>query len=391
MLSAFRRCRPLAAQLPCVFLLFLACTVVSSIDPEPKAPGQGPQIITGFYEAVPKIHIHDDQGNVSWAWDANMGLDLLPDSLKRCVQGGTSATEVKFAQQGTRIAAIIGRAAVLISHAPGRADDKAVQFAVCLDGDMENAHTVELLPGNLLAVATTGQEPSAGIRVYDASTMAAGSPVPVQELPGVRAIHGIIWEQQSQTLWAAGNTDAADGSGGVSYGVIQGYNMRDPGRLSQSVTYTMSEASQLGAEWDGAFANWWDGPHDLVPIPSRRMLLFPMDRDLHAIDLSTGEFNHSGGQLADEYLKGFRALGSRTADDGQVLPRSDMKSVSLLPGGGALYTQAPWRSSSVVARQVNLLSPTGMYSALDMGETMYRSRWFAEIPGWPTGGEGRRG
>ncbi|KAM4066820.1 hypothetical protein HRG_000838 [Hirsutella rhossiliensis] len=386
MLPTFSTCRPLATYLLYVLLLFFAGTVTSLTDPESKAPHQTPQIITGFYGTVPKIAIHDGQGKVSWTWDVNTGLGLLPASLQRCVQGGQSATEVKFAHQGEKIVAIMGGAAVLINHAPGKHDDKAVQFAVCLEGELGNAHTLELLPGNLLAVATTGQGPDAGVWVYDASKMAA-SPAPVQKLPGVRAIHGMVWEQQSQTLWAAGNTDAADGSGGTSYGVIQGYKLNEFPRLGKSTTYTMSVAKQLGSEWDGSFAKWWNGPHDLVRVPSERLLLFPMDRGMHAINLSTGEFNHSGEQLVKDHLKGFQALGNRMGYDGEVLSRSDIKSVSLLPEGGALYVQAPWRSLSVIARQVNLLSPTGVYSTLFNGEALYRSRWFAEIPGWPTAAE----
>lgn len=45
----------------------------------------------------------------------------------------------------------------MINHAPGESNDKAVTFAVCLEGELGSAHTLELLPGNLLAIATTGQ------------------------------------------------------------------------------------------------------------------------------------------------------------------------------------------------------------------------------------------
>lgn len=370
-----------------VLLLFFAGGIASLPNPQSNALNQAPQIITGFYSDVPSIRIHDGQGQVSWTWDANTGLGSLPDSLKRCVQGGMYAPEVKLAQQGKSIVAIIGHAAVLINHAPGSADDKAVQFAVCLEGDTANAHTLELLPGKLLAVATTGEGPQAGVWVYDANQINA-SPVPVQKLPGVRAIHGMVWEQQSQTLWAAGNTAGADGSEGISYGVIQGYRLTDQSMLNKSATYTMSVARQLNSEWVGEFATWWDGPHDLVPVPSERMLLFPTDRDIHAIDLETGKFNDSGEQLVEKYLKGFQTVGGvRTGHDGEVLPRSDIKSISLLPDGGELYVQAPWMDSNGPGHQVNLLSPTGQYSTLYPGGMMYRSRWFAEVPGWATAGQ----
>ncbi|PNY23385.1 WD40/YVTN repeat-like-containing domain protein [Tolypocladium capitatum] len=367
-----------------VFVLLFVDKVISieGVLDLGAAPKSFP-IITGFYDKVPKINIRQGQSEI-WTWDANTGLSHVPVGLQRCIKGGVSATEVKFAARGKKIVAIIGNSAVVINHAPGAVVDKTVDFAVCLSGKLAAAHTAELLPGNLLAVATTGQQKDAGVWVYDASKMVA-SPQPVQQLPGVRAIHGMLWDQQIQTLWVTGNTDAADGTGGTAYGIVQGYKYdKSSRRLTESTGYTISFARRLSSEWDGAFAKWWNGPHDLVPVPSKRILLFPMDRDIHAVDLSTGTFNHSGAKLAAEYLKGFRAVDNRIGYDGEALPRSDIKSISLHPDGGALYTQAPWRAPSGLASQVNLLSPSGVYSYFYKGQTIYRSRVFAEIPGWPT-------
>ncbi|THC98564.1 hypothetical protein EYZ11_001994 [Aspergillus tanneri] len=289
--------------------------------------GNFPKIITGLYGSPPKIQVHDPQGNASWSWDANTGLSKVPGTLRRCIQGGWSATEVKVVAKGTKIVAIIGYSAVVIKYTPREQDDKMVEFAVCLNGKLGNAHTVEMLPGNLLAIATTGQKQDAGIWVYDSNRM-TNSPKPIQIIPGVRAIHGMLWDQTAQTLWAAGNTDAADGTGGVSYGIIQGYKYDQiRNRLTKGASYTMTFARQLGTEWEGTpFAKWWDGPHDLVPVPSQRVLLFPTDRDIHAINLSTGVFNHNGTQLEMQYLRGFRELGNRTGYNKEHLPRSDIKS-----------------------------------------------------------------
>lgn len=204
--------------------------------------------------------------------------------------------------------------------------------------------------------------------VYDASKMVA-SPSPVQKFAGVRAIYGMLWDQQSQTLWAVGKTDAADGSGGEAMGIVQGYKYdQSSNKLSESKGFTMSSAERLDAEWKGQpFEKWWDGPHDLVPVPSSRTLLISTDRDLHAINLDTGEFNDSGEQLVQQHLRGFRPLGDRTADDGQTLPRSDIKSISLRQDGSVPYTQAPWMDESGLASQVNSLSPSGDFPPFSRG------------------------
>ncbi|KAM3425841.1 hypothetical protein NHJ13734_009882 [Beauveria thailandica] len=213
------------------------------------------------------------------------------------------------------------------------------------------------------------------------------NPMPLQKLSGVRAIHGMLWDQQGRTLWVAGNTDRADGRGGKSFGIVQGYKYdQSSKRLTRSTNYTMNSARQLDTEWQGTgtgFEKWWDGAHDLVPVPSTRILLVPMDRDICAIDLSTGQFNYSGPKLAAKYLRGFRPLGDRKGYNGEVLPRSDIKSISILPDGAALYVQAPWQASSGLGKQVNLLSSSGKHEPLYKGQTVYRSRWFLEVPGWP--------
>ncbi|EQL02217.1 WD40/YVTN repeat-like-containing domain protein [Ophiocordyceps sinensis CO18] len=344
------------------------------------------KIVTGIYEsgeAMPKILVHDRHGNISWSWNATMGTSHVPIKVRKCIQGGRSATEVKWAGNGDRIAAIIGRSAVIVGYS-GQFD-KTVLFAVCLAGLSANSHTVELLPGMLLAVATSGQTRNDGIYIYDANKMER-DPRPIQTLVGVRAIHGMIWDQQGQKLWAAGTTDAADGSGGVAYSVVQGYayNGESRPRLRESDTFTMPEAKHLSAEWKGRFSKWWDGAHDLVPVPDERVLLVPTELDIHALHLDNGSFSQ-GEQVAGQYLKRFLPLGERIGYDGEELPRSDIKSVSLHMDGSALYTQAPWRDPSGLTKQSNLLdSPSHDYSALLQGETMYRSRWFMNTPGWPS-------
>ncbi|KJZ76512.1 hypothetical protein HIM_04241 [Hirsutella minnesotensis 3608] len=408
--------KPLSTWLFHALLALLVSPVISAAigqgrDLEPRQ--ESDKIVTGVYGSYgyvfqgerftrwslsskwtvrekPKILVHDRQGTVSWSWDYTVGLlNRVPNEPRKCIGSGISATEAKFAKNGSKIVAIIGRSAVIINYAPGSPADKMVEYAVCLEGILATAHTVELLPGNLLAIATSGQTADDGVWIYDGNQMSP-DPRPVQTLLGVRAVHGMIWDQESQKLWVAGNTDAADGSGGTSYGIVQGYayNEQAQPKFRESDAFKMAEAKKLASEWTGSsspeFANWWDGAHDLVPVPSKRILLVPMDVDIYSLDISTGAFNRAGDQVASEFLKGFRPVDTRIGDNQENLPRSDIKSLNLHPDGSALYTQAPWRESSGLAKQVNLLNMSQGYSVPLSASSIYRSRWFMEIPGWQT-------
>ncbi|KJZ70752.1 hypothetical protein HIM_09885 [Hirsutella minnesotensis 3608] len=367
----------------CILNILLATRANSSNSQIRLLATRPTSIITGFYASVPRIEIRDPNDN-TWEWNANTGVSHFSDQIKRCINASDSATEVKYCAKGQKVLAISGHSVVVIKHAPGDLLDKNVEFAVCLDQDplLKNAHTAEMLPANLLAVATTGQDGNAGIRIYDMSSK-TGSYRPKQNLTGIRAIHGMIWDEEKQTLWAAGNTRAANGKEGKSYGIVQGYQFNAANNmLAESKNYTMPFARQLSDEWGPPYDDWWNGPHDLVPIPSERILLIPMDRDIHALDLKTGVFNNSGQQLAAKYLPGFRPIGTRKGHH-EELPRSDIKSISLNADGSAIYTQAQWKDAEAIPRQVNILSASGAHSSKYQGERMYRSRWFTDISGWP--------
>ncbi|KAE8336062.1 hypothetical protein BDV24DRAFT_155483 [Aspergillus arachidicola] len=370
--------------------IWLLCTIVILL-PNLATSAHDQEIISGIYGTEscsgPEIRIDDLDGNSHWKWDTTTGLHNVPDQIKKCIQKGKSATEVKRAANGDKVVAIIGYSALMINHTPhNNATDKLVTFGVCLDDDLPQAHTVEMLPGNLFAIATTSDDEHAGFWVYDSSDMSHQTPK--QKITGVKDIHGLLWDDKEKVLWAAGNT--AHGSGAVpSYASIVGYKYDEANNkliMKAHYNYTMSCATKLSSEWGGedTFFRYWDRPHDLVPIPNTRSLLFPMDRDIHTVNILNGEFNNYGEEIQKQYLNGFEELGNRTGDNGEYLPRSDIKSISLNPGNSTLYTQAKWRDGNAIPHQVNLLSPTGKYSSLYKGCNIYRSRWFADITGWPT-------
>ncbi|KAF4256546.1 hypothetical protein LV164_001316 [Aspergillus fumigatus] len=344
-------------------------------------------VITGVYKDEkikhPMIIIHDINGKIVWNWSVSDVGETVPHELLTCIATHRAATEVKFAAKGSKVTAIIGSAALVINY-PG----KQVLSGICLDGpQLSPAHTVELLPDNLFAIGDSNQNPDAGVWIYDSHKLFPRREH--QHLKGIKAVHGMIWDDRMKSLWVSGTTEAADGKGVTAYGIVQRYQY-DSGKgiFSVSENYTFPCPSRLFTEWgDSLEGQYWDGPHDIVPIPNQRLLLVPLERDIHAINITSGETYNDGEQLAKDHLKGFRPIGARVGMFGDALPRSDIKSISVRADGSVLYTQAVWKETGqwfAIANQVNLLNVTGDACSFFKGKRIYRSRWFQEIPGWPT-------
>lgn len=100
------------------------------------------------------------------------------------------------------------------------------------------------------------------------------------------------------------------------------------------------------------------------------------DRDLHVFDLTARQFQESGADVVRKYLPGFVAVDN----DRGNLSRSDVKSVSLAPNGSFVYVQSLWKK--VLGNETNLVVGAQKNPLLP-GKEIYRSRFFADIPGWP--------
>lgn len=379
-------------------LLFepLADFYIPPIQPQARLrPENRPwqDIITGVYGVPPSIKIHDRQGNVKWSFEREDATQSLPPALKRCLWSpANDATEVKWMRNGTSVAAIYSSLVLVINHTPDDpVTDKQITFAVCRDNDvLWNAHSVEPLPGDRLAVATTGQRPWDGILVYNASMAnpLVEYPPILQNITGLRAIHGLIWDEEGQMLWAAGTDAAADGSDPIpAHGTIQGYPFdASRGELlkSEAYRYPLEHAYTIETEW-GAGYPWWAGLHDLVPVPSQRKFLVSEDRGLHAFDIELGRYTEHYEEVTAKYMKGFEVTtfdrhGINGDGEYEELPQSDLKSFSLAPDGSFLYVQSLWRKfrgfhTSLVTH--------GVRRKINIGDEIYRSRWFGDIDGWP--------
>lgn len=351
------------------------------------------QIITGLYDEPPLIKIHDRTGAVSWSFVREDVTQPLPDDVRKCLYAkADDTTELKYMNNGTSVGAVYSDLALVVNHTPENpATDKFITFALCRRNEvLWNAHTLEPLPGDLLAVGTTGQRPWDGILVYNASAAnpLMGNPPIIQNITGLRAIHGLIWDEQGQMLWGAGTDAAADGSDPVpAYGTIIGYPWdKTTGLLRKDdrYVYKLSEAHTIESEWGKGYS-WWAGLHDLVPVPGERKFLVSEDRGLHAFDIEKGEFTEHYENVTEKYMKGFEATtndrhGYNGDGEWEELPQSDLKSFNLAPDGSFIYVQSLWTKFRGLHTS---LVVNGKRRKINIGDEIYRSRWFGNIDGWP--------
>jgi hypothetical protein len=351
------------------------------------------QIITGLYGRPPLIKIHDRHGVVDWSFTREDVTQELPADVRKCLYAkANDATEVKYMNNGTSVGAVYSDLVVVINHTPDNpATDKLITFSLCRRNDfLWNAHTLEPLPGNRIAVGTTRQHPWDGILVYNASAanpLMANPPI-LQNITGLRAIHGLIWDEQGQMLWAAGTDAAADGTDPVpAYGTIIGYPWdNDTGLLRKDdrYIYKLDQYYDIFTEW-GAGYPWWAGLHDLVPVPGQRKFLVSEDRGLHAFDIETGQFTEHYENVTEKYMKGFECTtddrhGYNKAGEWEELPQSDLKSFNLAPDGSFIYVQSLWTKFRGFHTS---LVENGKRRKINIGDEIYRSRWFGNLDGWP--------
>ncbi|KAJ5872666.1 uncharacterized protein N7529_005019 [Penicillium soppii] len=350
------------------------------------------QIITGVYGRPPLWKIHDRHGVVNWSFERKDVTQDLPEDVHTCLYSrANDATEVKYMNNGTSVGGVYSDLALVINHTPENpAIDKLITFTLCRRNDaLWNAHTLEPLPGDLLAVGTTGQRPWDGILVYNASAanpLMANPPI-IQNITGLRAIHGLIWDEQGQMLWAAGTDAAADGSDPVpAYGTIIGYPWnRTTGLLEKDdrYIYKLPEATLIEAEWGKGYP-WWAGLHDLVPIPGQRKFLVSEDRGLHAFDIETGQYTEHYENVTEKYLRGFEVTTNDrhgyTKGVWEELPQSDLKSFNIAPDGSFIYVQSLWTKFRGFHTS---LVVNGQRRKINIGDEIYRSRWFGNLDGWP--------
>lgn len=336
-----------------------------------------PEIITGQYDPA-RISIHNTTGHVSWEWTkVDFVNQDISKKLNQCLQNGGSVTDVKWANHGRSVVAVFVYAVVVINHCPDEpSKNKAITFGMCLDQfGLGGTHGIESLPDGKLAIATTSYEATGNIKIVNTS-LGTSNPYPgfLQELDGIPAVHSLVWDQVTKSLWAIGNDLPPQGKC-PSTALLNRYEYRD-GSFSRkpSQVEPLSPPKQLNEEWDDS---WWDGGHDITPVPGQRHLLISTDLDLHLFNLTSASFLHGEEVLKQPFMHGFKPVYSHEKN----LPRADVKSLSLHKSSGTLYVQADWKgyfSTHVNHLTVGAKAP----SNISFSQSVYRSRWFSPVAGW---------
>jgi hypothetical protein len=350
-------------------------------------------IITGDYGIPPTLKIHDREGIVKWSWERKDVKQPLPPRIRSGLfSRANDATDMKYMRDGKSVAAIYSNAILVVNHTPDSPSiDKKITFALDRGTDvLWNSHSIEPLPGDRLAVATTGQRAEDGIQIYNMSSALPllNDPPILQKIEGLRAIHAMIWDEHGQMLWACGTNVAADGSDPEpAYGVIQGYpfdNVTGLLRDDPAFKFTFPEYWDIDTEWGHGYS-WWSGPHDLVPVPNERVFIVSNDIGLHAFDIESMSFTAKFEEVIDKYMPGFECTsndrhGINRQGEWEELPQSDLKALSLAPDGAFIYTQSLWR---LFRGNHTSLVVDGVRTKIMEGNEIYRSRFFGDIPGWP--------
>jgi hypothetical protein len=357
-----------------------------------------PLIITGIRSIPPEIRIHGKDYKAIWSWDPWKAKDVPKWAKQYIGDFGRSVTELKWARSSTggnkvKIIAIVNCAAIVLDY-----EEKTLDFIA----PVTYSHTLELLPHGYLAIATTGSTQKDGIEIYDTKLYDPGDdvtsmPKPVQIIENFPVIHGLVFDHHSGILWAAGNNEAPDTKQGSSQPVLRAYAMKNimatsgkhPFDQKPCHDFKVCEPAKLDIEWEGtAFSSWWDGAHDLIPVPASlgdsRILLITTDLDVYVFD--TKDVLEPKFQRAEDvvfkYLPGFVPVGERTGANGRSLPRSDIKALSINAAGDYIYVQSMWKNwFANLVRIITDGDPKRKHD-IDITQTVYVSRWFAAVPGW---------
>lgn len=247
-----------------------------------------------------------------WYWRAKDCAEL-PRKLIRTFR---STTDCKVINGGKRmlISASSG-GCVLLELATG----KALWWAT-----VHNAHSIEALPGGLIAVAASSGEAGDKVVIFDEKVPLK----PVSQVP-LRSAHGLVWDDSRQVLWALGfNKLLACVVERNSLVVRNQYPLPDK------------------------------GGHDLRGVPGSADLI-----------IST----HSG-------VRRFDRENATFSDDPELKDRVETKSVDVHPttGRGAIVqaSDGNWWTDTI-----ELLNPAGKIQL--KGEVVYKARWVADFATMP--------
>lgn len=203
---------------------------------------------------------------VVWTWDAHAAKDL-PEEYR--LKKFNTVDDCKPINKGKEI---------LVSSSSGAVAVVEMKTgAAHFYASVPNAHSVELLPGNLLAAAASTADDGNSIMVFDLDD--GTKPLFTDSL---YSAHGLVWNARRKSLFALG------------YDVLREYKLASGGQLELKQQWTIPGI----------------GGHDLQPTYDGKSLLVTEHEGAWKFDLATHQFSKIDGFPDTENIK---SLGQNKA------------------------------------------------------------------------------
>jgi hypothetical protein len=248
----------------------------------------------------------------SWSWNARQ-CDQLPEAVRRLF---ASTDDCKPTDGGRRI--------LISASSSGCALVERPSGKVSWYAQVPNAHSLELLPGARIVVASSVSAKGNRLVLFDI----ARPDQSIWDTP-LPSAHGVVWDDTRQVLWALGIEE------------LRSYELKDwEGKtpsLAMKATYPLPDRNG----------------HDLQPVPKSNDLVITAGRHVYLFDRDKHEF-----RLHPD-------LGDK----------EHVKSVNIHPiTGQTAFMQATdehWWNDTL-----GLLAPAGKIQL--PGERLYKARWLPQ-------------
>ena len=254
------------------------------------------------------------KGEKLWSWRA-ADWQELPETMR-----GTFRTtdDCKPIDGGSKI--------LMSSSSGGCAMVERRSGRVLWYASVPNAHSLELLPGDRVVVASSVSPKGNRLILFDL----ARSDRPVWETPLVSA-HGVVWDEKRRLLWALGLKE------------LQCYELKD--WAGQKPSLDMKAGYPLPDQ----------GGHDLQAIPRSDDLVLTTGRHVYRFDRQQRRFR----------------------PDPDLGDRANVKCVGVHPvSGRTVFIQGG--SKEWWSDRIGMLSPAAEVRL--PGERLYKARWLVEPP-----------
>ncbi len=248
----------------------------------------------------------DSIPDVVWSWDAQKAIDL-PETYRTKLFN--TMDDCKSINNGKQILVSSSSGAVAIINIK---DSKVVFHAM-----VPNAHSVALLPGNLIAAAASTNKTGNKIMLFDIN-----KPDKALYTDSLYSAHGLVWNEKRKSLFALG------------YDVLREYKIVSKNKLEMTNKWTIPGV----------------GGHELMPTPDGENLFVTEHHGSWIFNLSTYKFN----KIAD------------------FPDAENIKSLGRDASGQYIFTipEKSWWTY-----HVKFLNPQRSFAFPDMH--VYKARWFS--------------